>query len=107
MPAKPSRDKPDQRPMVRLVSGLPSGSFAFVMATGIVSIAAELLGFRRSASHKGQFIENRFHFSWNQYISVCPGVPGHRGCVAELAHAFFMFHLPFEPRVRLPHFPSR
>ena len=50
MPAKPSRDKPDQRAMVRLVSDLPSGSFAFVMATGIVSIAAELLGFRRSAS---------------------------------------------------------
>ena len=50
MPAKPSRDKSDQRAMVRLVTDLPSGSFAFVMATGIVSIAAELLGFRRSAS---------------------------------------------------------
>ena len=50
MPAKPSRDKPNQRAMVRLVSDLPSGSFAFVMATGIVSIAADLLGFRRTAS---------------------------------------------------------
>jgi tellurite resistance protein TehA-like permease len=52
MPTKPSRDKLDQRAMamVRLVSDLPSGSFAFVMATGIVSIAAELLGFQRSAS---------------------------------------------------------
>jgi tellurite resistance protein TehA-like permease len=50
MPAKPSRDKPDRRAMVRLVTDLPSGSFAFVMATGIVSIAAELLGFGRSAS---------------------------------------------------------
>jgi tellurite resistance protein TehA-like permease len=50
MPAKPSRDQLDQRAMVRLVSDLPGGSFAFVMATGIVSIAAELLGFRRSAS---------------------------------------------------------
>jgi hypothetical protein len=34
----------------RLITDPPSGSFAFVMATGIVSIAAELLGFRRSAS---------------------------------------------------------
>jgi tellurite resistance protein TehA-like permease len=50
MPAKPSRDKPDQRATARLVSDLPTGSFAFVMATGIVSIAAELLGFQRSAS---------------------------------------------------------
>jgi tellurite resistance protein TehA-like permease len=50
MPTKPSRDKPDRRAMVRLVTDLPSGSFAFVMATGIVSIAAELLGFGRSAS---------------------------------------------------------
>ena len=50
MPAKPSRDKPEQRAMVRLVADLPSGSFAFIMATGIVSIAAELLGLGRSAS---------------------------------------------------------
>jgi hypothetical protein len=50
MPAKPSRDKPDQRPIARLVTDLPSGSFAFVMATGIVSFAAELLGFGRIAS---------------------------------------------------------
>jgi tellurite resistance protein TehA-like permease len=50
MPAKPSCDKPDRRAMVRFVRDLPSGSFAFVMATGIVSIAAELLGFGRIAS---------------------------------------------------------
>ena len=50
MPAKPSRDKPGQPAMARLVTDLPSGSFAFVMATGIVSIAAELLGFGRIAS---------------------------------------------------------
>ncbi len=52
MPAKPSPDKAHQRAMamVRLVSDLPTGSFAFVMATGIISIAAELLGFRRSRS---------------------------------------------------------
>ena len=50
MPAKPSRDKPDQRAVVRLVTDLPSGSFAFVMATGIISIAAALLGFGRMAS---------------------------------------------------------
>ena len=31
---------------LRLIAELPSGSFAFVMATGIVSIAAALLGFR-------------------------------------------------------------
>ncbi len=50
MPAKPSRDKPDQRAIVRLVADLPPGSFAFVMATGIVSIAAALLGFGRISS---------------------------------------------------------
>jgi tellurite resistance protein TehA-like permease len=49
MPADPTRDKPDQRPIVRLVANPPSGSFAFVMATGIVSIAAALLGFGRLA----------------------------------------------------------
>jgi len=49
MPAKSSRYEPDQRPIVRLVANLPNGSFAFVMATGIVSIAAALLGFERIA----------------------------------------------------------
>ncbi len=49
MPAKPPRHEPDQRPIVRLVADLPSGSFAFVMTTGIISIAAALLGFGRIA----------------------------------------------------------
>jgi len=31
---------------LRFITQLPSGSFAFVMATGIVSIAAARLGFR-------------------------------------------------------------
>jgi tellurite resistance protein TehA-like permease len=50
MRTKPSRDKPDQRAIVRLVADLPSSSFAFVMATGIISIAGGLLGFGRMAA---------------------------------------------------------
>jgi tellurite resistance protein TehA-like permease len=50
MPAKPSRDMPNHPAMVRLVADLPSSSFAFVMATGIISITAALLGFGRIAS---------------------------------------------------------
>ncbi len=51
MLAKPPRDEPDQRSiMVRLVANFPSSSFAFVMATGIISIAAALLDFGRIAS---------------------------------------------------------
>lgn len=34
-----------QSTIIRLADGLPTGSFAFVMATGIVSIAAKLVGF--------------------------------------------------------------
>jgi tellurite resistance protein TehA-like permease len=38
-----------QQLMLRLIADFPSGSFAFVMATGIVSIAAALLGLGRLA----------------------------------------------------------
>jgi tellurite resistance protein TehA-like permease len=51
MLAKPPRDEPDQRSIiVRLVANFPSSSFAFIMATGIISIAAALLDFGRIAS---------------------------------------------------------
>ncbi len=44
MPVEQPSPGPDRRAPVGLVAGLPAGSFAFVMATGIVSIAAALLG---------------------------------------------------------------
>ena len=49
MPAKPSRDTPEQPVIARLVADLPSSSFAFIMATGIVSIAGASLDYGRIA----------------------------------------------------------
>jgi tellurite resistance protein TehA-like permease len=50
MSADHSPNRPHHSAGVRLVADLPTGSFAFVMATGIISIAAALLGFARFAS---------------------------------------------------------
>jgi tellurite resistance protein TehA-like permease len=44
MPFEQPSARADRRSMAALAAGLPGGSFAFVMATGIVSIAAALLG---------------------------------------------------------------
>ena len=49
MPAKPSRDTPEQPVIARLVADLPSSSFAFIMATGIVSIAGASLDYGQIA----------------------------------------------------------
>jgi tellurite resistance protein TehA-like permease len=44
MPVEPPPNAPYRASLVPLVAGFPSGSFAFVMASGIVSIAAMMLG---------------------------------------------------------------